>query len=115
MEEIASDDGSLAIEILRAAFNALARSHAQLLVLGRVTAQEKVGAFLLEMSERLGDPADHFVLPISRCDVADYLAVSAETVSRSMTELQHQGAIALAGPRSVQILNRRALAEGPAA
>jgi CRP/FNR family nitrogen fixation transcriptional regulator len=48
-------------------------------------------------------------LPISRYDIADYLAVSVETVCRSITDLQQRGVIALTGKRTVRILNRGAL------
>jgi CRP/FNR family nitrogen fixation transcriptional regulator len=49
------------------------------------------------------------VLPVSRYDIADYLAVSVETVCRSLTDLRHRGVISLAGKRTVKILNRSAL------
>jgi CRP/FNR family transcriptional regulator, nitrogen fixation regulation protein len=48
-------------------------------------------------------------LPVSRYDIADYLAVSVETVCRSITDLQQRGVITLAGKRTVKILNRGAL------
>jgi CRP/FNR family transcriptional regulator, nitrogen fixation regulation protein len=49
------------------------------------------------------------VLPISRYDIADYLGLSVETVSRSLTHFKQQGAIKLSGPRSVWIVDRVAL------
>jgi CRP/FNR family nitrogen fixation transcriptional regulator len=91
---------------------AIARLQRQLLVLGRITALEKVGAFLLELSARLStDSADRVLLPISRYDIADYLAISVETVSRSLTDLRQRGVIALHGAREVRIINRGALEE----
>jgi CRP/FNR family nitrogen fixation transcriptional regulator len=48
-------------------------------------------------------------LPVSRYDIADYLAVSVETVCRSITDLQQRGVITLAGKRTIKILNRGAL------
>jgi CRP/FNR family nitrogen fixation transcriptional regulator len=91
---------------------AMSRLQRQLLVLGRVTALEKVGAFLLEISGRLSaDSTDRFLLPISRYDIADYLAISVETVSRSLTDLKQRGLIALTGSRGVRIINREALEE----
>jgi DNA-binding transcriptional ArsR family regulator len=53
-------------------------------------------------------------LPISRYDIADYLGLSVETVSRSLTSLKNRGLIALSGPRSVRIIDRNALEEGGA-
>jgi CRP/FNR family nitrogen fixation transcriptional regulator len=49
------------------------------------------------------------VLPVSRYDIADYLAVSVETVCRALTDLRQRGVIRLAGKRTIKILNRSAL------
>ena len=46
---------------------------------------------------------------MSRYEIADYLGLSVETVSRSLTHLKERGAIKLIGPRSVWILDRAAL------
>jgi CRP/FNR family transcriptional regulator, nitrogen fixation regulation protein len=84
----------------------------QLLIVGRITALEKVGSFIVEMSNRLSkEDADQVTLPVSRYDIADYLAVSVETVSRALTDLKHRGLIRLSGTRSVRIVNRDALEE----
>jgi CRP/FNR family nitrogen fixation transcriptional regulator len=81
-----------------------------ILILGRTTAQEKVGAFLVHLAERLaGGPADHMILPISRYDIADYLALSVETVSRALTSLKRSGLIKFAGTRQVAMINRDAM------
>jgi DNA-binding transcriptional regulator YhcF (GntR family) len=64
------------------------------------------------MAERLSDcPADGMVLPMSREDIADYLALSVETVSRSLTQLKRRGVIQLMGTRRVRIIDRHALDE----
>jgi CRP/FNR family nitrogen fixation transcriptional regulator len=109
VESLADSDPRLAREISQVAFETLARLQAQLLILGRVTAPKKVGAFLAALAERLSDGPDRVVLPISRYDIADYLAVSVETVSRSITDLKHRGVIALSGRRGVKIVDREAL------
>jgi len=58
-----------------------------------MTAPEEVVAFLLDMVERLsGNSKEEVTLPMSRYEIADYLAISVETVSRSLTELRHRGA-----------------------
>ena len=81
------------------AFEALSRLQAQLKILGRVTATEKVGLFLLKMAERLSDQAlDRLDLPISPYDIAGCLGLSVETVIRSLTSLQNSGLIALSSP-----------------
>ena len=90
----------------------MSRLHALILNLGRTTAEEKVGHFLLRMAERLGGgPADGMVLPMSREDIADYLSLSVETVSRSLTQLKRRGVILLIGTRQVRIVDRHALDE----
>src|SRR5579863_5502758 len=107
---VAESNPQLAREIRRATFEALLRLQSQLVIVGRTTAVEKVGAFLLEMSARVSSHSnDRVVLPISRYDMADYLGLSVETVSRSLTHLKQQGVIKLFGPRSVGIVDRAAL------
>jgi CRP/FNR family nitrogen fixation transcriptional regulator len=109
VEGFADQDPEFARELRHIAFQSLTRSEAQLLIIGRVTALEKVGAFLLSLDGRVSDQRGQVELPISRYDIADYLAVSVETVCRSITELQQRGVIALTGKRTVRILNRDAL------
>lgn len=109
VEMLAERDPQFARELRDVAFQSLTRSEAQLLILGRVTALEKVGAFLISLDGRVAEKRGQVELPISRYDIADYLAVSVETVCRSITDLQQRGAITLAGKRTVKILNRGAL------
>jgi CRP-like cAMP-binding protein len=110
IEALADDDPAVARAIREVAFESMSRLQSQLLVVGRTTAIEKVGAFLLEMMTRLSDPqAEEMILPVSRYDIADYLAVSVETVSRSLSELKDNGVIALHGTRHVRIIDREAL------
>jgi CRP-like cAMP-binding protein len=94
------------------AFDAILRLEEQLLIVGHMRSAEKVGAFLLKMAERLsGSSVDSVSLPMSRYDIADYLAVSVETVSRALTGLKHRGAITFVGTRQVRIVDRRSLEE----
>jgi CRP/FNR family nitrogen fixation transcriptional regulator len=77
IEVIAESDPKIARELRDIAFKALSRMQTQLLILGRITALEKVGSFLLEMSARLSNgDSERVALPISRYDIADYLGVS---------------------------------------
>lgn len=87
----------------------LAAAQRRLLVLGHMTAREKLASFVLEMSARLGDGGDTVALPMSRYDIADYLCLSSETVCRNFTQLAADGLIALPVPQRVQILRRGAL------
>lgn len=83
-----------------------------MLLLGRKTALERVAAFLLEMDERLGHP-DLLMLPMSRRDIADYLGVTLETVSRALSILRHEELLQFEGStqRRLVLLDRAALAE----
>lgn len=112
LEMLADADPELARLIRQIAFKAISRLQDRMLVLGRTTALEKVGAFLIEMASRSSDGATEVVvLPMSRYDIADYLAISVETVSRSLTDLKHRGSISLTNTRQVRIVDREALTE----
>jgi CRP/FNR family transcriptional regulator, nitrogen fixation regulation protein len=92
------------------AFDGISRLQGRMLALGSVSSVEKVGAFLLELADRSPqDSAGAVSLPMSRYDIADYLGISAETVSRAVTKLKRQGVIHLLGTRQVRIVNRAAL------
>jgi CRP/FNR family nitrogen fixation transcriptional regulator len=87
----------------------LKRAQDHLLLLGRKNAQERLVAFLLGMSAR--DPAGNVVhLAMSRTDIADYLGLTIETVSRMFTQLERERSIALPSSRHVVMRNREALA-----
>ena len=110
VEALADSDPEVGRLIREVAFETISRAQARTLILGRTTAAEKVGSFLLEMAERwAGATVDAFVLPMSRYDIADYLALAAETVSRALTDLTRRGAIALVRAHRVRIVDRDAL------
>src|SRR5580704_13677606 len=69
-------------ELREVAFQSLTRSQEQLLILGGVTALEKVGSFLLSLDGRALETRGQVELPVTRYDIAEYLAVSVETVVR---------------------------------
>ena len=71
-------------------------------------AQERVAAFLLEMADRV--PVGNAVeLPMSRQDIADYLGLTIETVSRTLSRLESIAAIELPSSRRIVLRNRSAL------
>jgi len=73
---------------------------------------EKVAAFLLvcaRRAETVGEPGDLVYLPMTRSDIADYLGLTIETVSRSFTKLKSQNLIQLPDPHRVKIVDVRAL------
>jgi CRP/FNR family transcriptional regulator, nitrogen fixation regulation protein len=74
-----------------------------LLLLGRQTALERVAAFLAEMDRRLEQPAV-MALPMVRRDIADYLGLTLETVSRALSTLRDQGILSVTGPMQREIV-----------
>lgn len=72
------------------------------------TAEERVVGFLLDMAARVSS-GNQFELPMSRQDIADYLGLTIETVSRTMTHLEEASAIELPSSRRVVLRNRAAL------
>ena len=114
LEKAAAEDPKAARCWLEYAARTLddARDHA--VILGRKGAGERVAAFLLGISKRLLHGHD-FDLPMSRADIADYLGLTIETVSRSFTEMERQCAIGLPSSRHVVMRNRSTLALAAAA
>ncbi|WP_088342786.1 MULTISPECIES: helix-turn-helix domain-containing protein [Rhodomicrobium] len=107
IEELIAADPQFGREIQKMVLHSLARLERQLLILGRITAIEKVAGFLLEFAARLSqEKPNTLTLPISRYDIADFIGISSETVCRCMTELTRRGAIALPQPRQVTIIDR---------
>lgn len=107
VEDLADHNPLLAKIVREHAFETIKRLQKQLLIISRMTATEKVGDFLVEMSERLPQDARNGTsLPVSRYDIADHLGISVETVSRSITQLKERGSIMLGGPRRINIIDR---------
>ena len=105
--KMAGYDRELAQQLLAVTSREIARVHNHALMLIE-TAQERVSSFLLEMAERIS-VGDLIVLPMSRQDIADYLGVTIETVSRTFTILENTAAIALPNSRAVVLRDRAAL------
>jgi CRP/FNR family nitrogen fixation transcriptional regulator len=108
---LAEADPSIARQIRETTFDAICRLQLRLLILGQRTAIARVCSFVLEMADRTATNSPGLViLPMSRYDIADYLALAVETISRTLTKLQLCGAIAIDRNRLVQIRDRRVLA-----
>jgi CRP/FNR family transcriptional regulator, nitrogen fixation regulation protein len=86
----------------------LQRAQDRILVLIK-SAQERVAGFLLEMSDRASE-GGAVELPMSRQDIADYLGLTIETVSRTLTQLEKSATIELPTSRRIVLRNRSALA-----
>jgi hypothetical protein len=70
-----------------------------------MTATERVAAFLLEMDHRMRADDGAIVLPISGRDVADYVGLTVETLSRIMTKFRRQGIVTASG-RAIMLRRR---------
>jgi CRP-like cAMP-binding protein len=106
---IASHDDEVARQLWLCASREIRRNQEHILQLGR-PAHARVASFLLEMTRRIPS-TDTVALSISRLDVADYLDLRLETVSRTMTRLARSGAITLSSSRKITIRNRAVLIE----
>jgi CRP-like cAMP-binding protein len=108
VDRLVAQDPAVGRCLLSVAARHLVAAHQQMLLLGRKTAEERIASFLLTMAERSGTDG-RFALPMTRADIADYLGLTIETVSRSFTQLRNDGLIALRGTSEVAIVDREAL------
>ena len=108
LEALSCERGDVARRLLELTTDSLRRCQDHVLMLGRRTACERVAALLLDLAERTGAQA-LLDVPMTRQDMADYLGLTIETVSRTFTQFQHDGLIALPTTRKVLLRDRRAL------
>ena len=99
--------------LYRLAAHELAAAQAQMVLLGRKTAEERVASFfvgLLERAERAsGTGACIIDLPMSRLDIADYLGLTKETVSRVLAALKSKRIVRLVTLNRIEVLDRDTL------
>jgi CRP-like cAMP-binding protein len=110
LEQLAESDRDVSRCIREVAFEAIVRLQARTLILGRSNALARVSAFLLEWADR-GREGDGTTisLPMSRYDIADYLAVAVETVCRALTALRRRQVITYRSARHLTICDRQTL------
>lgn len=111
LERIARDFPPLQHQLHRVMSRELVRDHGVMLLLGTMKAEERVAAFLINISERykrLGYSADEFILRMTRQEIGSYLGLKLETVSRSFSKFQEQGLIEAHG-KSIKLLDIDAL------
>ena len=107
LERVAAQVPGLQHQLLRVIGGSMGRDQDHMEMLGRRQASERVLLFLHGLAERyraLGHPAGLLELSMSREDIASYLGLVIETVSRSFSRLQDDGVIAVRG-RQVRILD----------
>ncbi|KAG8152507.1 fumarate/nitrate reduction transcriptional regulator Fnr [Burkholderia catarinensis] len=89
----------------------IVRESAQMLLLGTMTAEQRVAAFLLNLSTRFkarGYSAAEFVLRMTRDEIGEYLGMKLETVSRMLSKFQHNGLVAAQG-KQIRIVDSEGL------
>lgn len=112
LEHVAEEDALVARDLLNMTTSNLQHAENHMLLLGRKTSLERVAAFLLEMDGRL-NAVGVMALPMSRRDIADYLGLTLETVSRALSCLHEKGFLVFLGQTQRQIVlrNRSELAK----
>ena len=99
--------------LLETACNELVAAQEQMLLLGRKTARERVATFLavrLHDGVSCGGSSERISLPMTRAEIADYLGLTIETVSRTLTRFKNEGRITTPSREEVVILDPRWLA-----
>lgn len=98
-------------EFIRAASRELAREKSRMMVLGKMHAERKLAEFFLDLERTLyakGKPLGQFTLSMTRHDIANYLGLAVETVSRLLTRFQLAGIVTIQR-RNVRIVDREKL------
>lgn len=113
LEQAVTRDGRLGLKLCEALSRELNASRELLFTVSQRSAEERVAAFLLALSrrnKRNGEDPHEFVLPMTRSDIADFLGLTIETVSRMFTKLRVDGVIDLAQCVLVTIVDHDVLA-----
>lgn len=114
LEGLLEDYPKMQRRLFAMASSELAAAQDQMLLLGRKNAKERIASFLLMLSERAkrrGYAENPVHVPMSRSDIADYLGLTTETVSRTFTQLKTSRAISLLEGGKVRLNDVEALCE----
>ena len=116
LRHLLDDFPAMERRLLDVASNELVAAQEQMLLLGRKTARERVASFLLAREScatacHVPPVRGHISLPMARTDIADYLGLTVETVSRTMTRLRTEKLIDMPSPTEIVLRNHAALAE----
>jgi CRP/FNR family transcriptional regulator, anaerobic regulatory protein len=112
LEALLDELPKLEQRLLGMASHELAAAQDQMVLLGRKSARERLISFLLLLSSeatRRDQPENPVNLPMNRHDIADYLGLTIETVSRTFTQLKTQGLIELLDDKKVRLANPQRL------
>jgi CRP/FNR family nitrogen fixation transcriptional regulator len=108
LEHAATSDVQVARKLWAMTAGELRHAEDHMLLLGRKSATERVASFLLEMDRRL-TVAGMMALPMCRRDIGDYLGLTLETISRTLSQLQGEGVVGLSSARQIVLRNRQRL------
>ena len=114
LETLLAELPRLERKLLGTTAHELAAAQYQIVLLGRKTAQERVASFLVSLSDRAlkrRQPAAPLDVPMTRTDIADYLGLTTETVSRTLTQLRQAKLIATSQRSRIDILDSEGLKE----
>ena len=96
VEALAKSNPELSMRLGALTIKNLRHAYQQMILLSRKTAAGKVASFVLEMDQRIGKSNNGALsLPMGRADIADYLGLTKETLSRVLTDMTRQGTIRL--------------------
>jgi CRP-like cAMP-binding protein len=109
-EQMIDQNPALARMLRETMLHDLTNVYNRLLLLGRMTATERVATFLIELFERC-DRKKTIVVPMSRNDIADYVCLTIETVCRVLSTFKRDGIIAIPNAHSVELRDSEALEE----
>jgi CRP-like cAMP-binding protein len=99
-EMLLSTDAALGLHLNRQLADQHARTVHHVAAIGALNGEERVASFLIELGLRLGNRGANgvsFEIPLSRTDIADYLALNADTLSRIMSRLKARGLVTQSG------------------
>ena len=113
LEQAALTLPALQHQLLRLVSGDISRDHGLMLLLGSMTAEQRLAAFLLSLArrhQRLGYAGDRFLLRMTREEIGNYLGLTLETVSRLLSRFQREGLVTV-HQRDVEILGKERLME----
>jgi CRP-like cAMP-binding protein len=108
VEGLISTTPALAQYVHKLTTTGLQRAYERMVLICHKSAQERIAWFLLEMGKRSAG-TDSFQLPMTRADIADYLGLVIETVSRVLTQFKVSGVITIRNINRITLLDRTAL------
>lgn len=112
LERLANEEPQLEHQLFRKTLEELSEAHQHQLLLGRTSARERLAAFIVSLVRAMPPPQPTVPilnLPMTRFDIADYLGLTFETVSRTFTALAKESLITLPTPQEVHVVRLESL------